>query len=114
MRITDNDPTWYGPPDDPKHAGAEDWKPALLIGHTEFIEGTGTYVVDGHLEPRTFSRRMTALITAIQTYDGQKVPVCGVLFGRDGVEGIPILSTPYYSKPTAAFWGDAKVRFYWP
>ena len=45
--------------------------------------------------------------------DGTLWPVCGVLFGHDGQEGVPILAPQYYGKPTGATWGAAKVRFYW-
>jgi hypothetical protein len=57
---------------------------------------------------------MTALVTEMRKYDGKKVPVCGVLYGNDDQVGVPVLSRPYYNKPTGGAWGRAYVKFFWP
>jgi len=66
-------------------------------------------------EPRTGLARMTVLFTYVQMWNGNKYPVCGVLFWQDGKEGIPILAEQYYGKRAAADWGNQTyVQFYFP
>jgi hypothetical protein len=69
----------------------------------------------GREEQRVGLARMTVLFTFIQMWNGNKYPVCGVLFWQDGKEGIPILAEQYYGKRAAAEWGNRTyVQFYFP
>jgi len=93
-------------------------KGSLLIGETYIIpyketrtEKTGGPV--GVEIDRDVTGRMTARFTHLQTPDGTMWPVCGVLFGWDGKEGVQILSPQNHGKPTGAPWGSARVRFFW-
>jgi hypothetical protein len=40
--------------------------------------------------------------------------VCGVLFGADDKEGVPIFGSPEDGKPFGGAWGKARVKFFWP
>src|SRR5512140_2216774 len=94
--------------------GRDGPKPSLLIGTTHRFDATGKYDVEGFGHPpRDLVGRMTALVTEIRRWDGEKVPVCGVLYGHDGQVGVPIFSAPDYDKPTGGEWGDAYVKFFW-
>jgi hypothetical protein len=107
LRLMDAGPeerAWFGP--DPKNESP------LLYGRTHIFDAPGT-IEDEIRGIRKVTGRMTALITEMKMQDGRKVSVCGVLYGYDGVEGIPILSPQYYHEP-ATVWGQAHVRFFWP
>jgi serine/threonine protein kinase len=66
-------------------------------------------------EMRVGLARMTVLFTYIQVWNGNKYPICGVLYWQDGKEGIPILAEQYYGKRAAADWGNLTyVQFYFP
>jgi len=66
-------------------------------------------------EQRVGLARMTVLFTFIQMWNGNKYPICGVLFWQDGKEGIPVLAEQYYGKRAAAEWGHQTfVQFYFP
>jgi len=46
-------------------------------------------------------------------HDGHSVPVCGVLFGEDDKEGVPVFRSKD-GKPFGGAWGKARVKFFWP
>ena len=65
--------------------------------------------------PRVGVARMKVVFTDLQTLDGVKHPICGVLFWHDGKEGIPILAPDYYGQRVAADWGEESfVQLYSP
>jgi len=61
----------------------------------------------GYIEhPRIADARMMVVFTDLQTLNGIKHPICGVLYWQDGKEGIPILAAEYYGERVAAEWGE--------
>jgi hypothetical protein len=93
----------------------------LLYGHAHVVPittGAMGEVLDEPTQdehPRVGVARMMVLFDYIQTLNGNKQPICGVLFWHDAKEGIPILGEEYYGQQVAADWGeDSYVQLYWP
>jgi predicted Ser/Thr protein kinase len=65
--------------------------------------------------PRVGVARMMVVFNYIQMLNGNKQPICGVLFWQDGKEGIPVLGEEYYGERVAADWGEKSyVQLFWP
>jgi len=101
--------------------GPHQWDRPLLMGQAHLVpidNDIGGEVLDeGDAEhPRVGISRMTALFNYVQLLNGEKVPICGVLFWHDGKEGIPVLAEQYHDdNRAAADWGDKSyVQLYYP
>ena len=55
------------------------------------------------------------MFTYVELLNGNKQPICGVLYWRDGKEGIPVLAEDYYGQRVAADWGEESyVQLFYP
>jgi hypothetical protein len=93
----------------------------LLLGYTHLVpirnalmgEVLDEPALDEH--PRVGVARMMVLFNYIQLLNGNKQPICGVLYWHDGKEGIPVLAEDYYGRQVGADWGEESyVQLYYP